>query len=210
MNKDENGALARSSPALAKLADDNASLEQQRGVAIANAAPIAGPGNYGGLPPSPAPAEVNAPGAPNASGYGGYGGAGSFDQAKSEYDKGRYTSAYAGFSALAANDPNSALWAARTKQAISGPAGAAREFDQLAQRLSGTTYGYSATLEGARCYRLMGAYDVAREHLSRLRGVPSFDTQAQNELDLINAAIAHPQAPAATATASAPANATRQ
>lgn len=187
-------------------------LDKQR-AQVANAGPIAGTGYGSGLPPGESLPPPNA--SPNAATPTAYAGGqqglgGSFSSAQSDYAAGRYARAYGGFSTLAANDPNAALMAARSKQGMSGCGAAVREYDDLAQRAAGTNVGFEATLEGGRCYRLIGAFDAARERLGRLLGVGSYGQQAQQELDLIDGAIASRRAttqPAATATAAASATA---
>jgi hypothetical protein len=187
----------------------------------ATATPTAAGEGYGGAGPAPAQAAAPPPPAKDkqeAEKKGG-GGGGAFDNAMAAYNAGRYDEAGKLFDALAANDAYAALWAARAwRDGSLKCRGTVGRFDSVAGRAAGTSVGYDALLEGARCYRLLGAYDAARDRLNRLLGaydaardrlnrllsVPSHEARAREELQRIapsnNAANAAPKPAAQTAS----------
>jgi len=145
--------------------------------------------------PPPAPTATATPG------YGSGGGGAAFNNAMAAYNAGRYDDAARLFGALAANDSSAALWEARSMREGSPKCrGAVTKFDLVAQRAAGTTVGYDAKLEGARCYRVIGQVAAAQQRLNELLSVPSHADRAKDELQKIsntNAAKAPAKAPAA-------------
>jgi hypothetical protein len=172
-----------------------------------NAAPVPYP------PPPPAAAAGAAP-RPEAQGQTQTASTGSptFNAGMAAFNAQRYGEAFRIFDSLSANDINAALYAARSLVQISGCSAAAPRFDEVAMRGAGTQQGWDATFDGGRCYRLIGAFDMARDHMRTLLNVPRYAAQAQQELDAIDRAQAvaararqAQQPPAATATATPPA-----
>jgi hypothetical protein len=129
-----------------------------------------------------------------------------FAAAKSLYDAGRCAEALSKFEALAAHDPEAALYAARCIAKTKGCDAAAARYDDVASRNAGTELASNAALEAARCYKDEGKLAAARRRYVRL-GKDSFvGGQANAELASLDTAWrAEPKAskPAATATATA-------
>jgi hypothetical protein len=106
-----------------------------------------------------------------------------FDAALAAYRARRFDDASRGFESLAAADPNSDLWAARSLREGHGCSAAAQRFDQVARRNPGTGTAWEALLEGAQCYRAVGDTANARSRLTSLLRVDSYKDRAQAELD---------------------------
>jgi TolA-binding protein len=167
------------------------------------ASPVAGSAGGGmaaaespavGAPASP-PAAAPAPAAPVAAAVAPAGqafdsekaeGASPFDTALAAYRARRYDDASRGFESLAATDPNSDLWAARSLREGHGCGAAAQRFDQVARRNPGTGTAWEALLEGAQCYRAVGDTANARSRLTSLLRVDSYKDRAQAELDRLS------------------------
>lgn len=157
-------------------------------------------------PPAAAAPAATATAAQGAGGYAsGPAGAAAFNNAMAVYNAGRYDDAARLFGGLAANDSNAALWEARSMREGSAKCrGAAAKFDLVAQRAAGTTIGYDAKLEGARCYRVIGQSAAAIQRLNELLAVPSHEARARTELQSMNAGQAA-KAPAKAAPSPPPA-----
>lgn len=146
----------------------------------------------------------------------GSGGVPAFQSAMDDYRAKKFDDATRRFDTMAANDPNAALWAARSVRDGSGCGAAVARFDQVAARADGTPTGYEAMLDAGRCYKQLGNYDAARARFAKLAGVPTYATRAQTELDTMapaaraqtKTAAPMPMKPMATATATAAATAT--
>jgi hypothetical protein len=149
------------------------------GGAPAHAAPPPMVGAGGGGAPlrgyAPAPAQESKSAAPSA-----------FDTALGAYQAGRYDDATRAFDALAANDPNAELWAARSVREGKGCRSAIARFDRVAGRASGSPPGWDALLEGALCYRSINEYAKARVRLNALLVVDSHKDRARAELDRLD------------------------
>ena len=140
-------------------------------------APVAQSGAYGGAYPGQSQAPATPPAEQGAVAGGDYG------SAMAAYNAHNYLAATRGFDALAAQgDQNAALWAARSVREGSGCAAAVTRFDQVKARAYGTNPGYDATLEGGRCYRVMGSFDIARSRFQQLLTVPAYEARARTEL----------------------------
>jgi hypothetical protein len=111
-----------------------------------------------------------------------------FDAAMAAYRAKRFDDARRGFEALAAADPNADLWAARSVRESRGCGAAAARFDQVARRATGTSTGWQAQLDGARCHASLGDADGARARLRPLLGVDAFRDRAQTEIDRLSGA----------------------
>lgn len=106
-----------------------------------------------------------------------------FPGAMAAYRARNYQEATRAFDALGrAGDASAALWGARSVRDGSGCAAAVSRFDEVASRSFGTTPGYDATLEGARCYRALGQGEEARVRLTKLLAVAEYASRAQAEL----------------------------
>jgi hypothetical protein len=129
----------------------------------------------------------------------------SFASAKAAYDSGDYGRATTLFDSLAnSGDLKAALWAARSVRDSAGCSVAVSRFDQVASAGARTREGYDATLEGGRCYKLLGQSDAARRDFDSLLTVPAYVDRAKSELASMGpraaakAVKAAPQAPAAS------------
>lgn len=132
--------------------------------------------------------------APAVGGAGG-GAGGDWGSAMAAYNAHNFTAATRSFDALAAQgDENAALWAARSVREGNGCASAAGRFDKVMAQAYGTTPGYDATLEGGRCYRLMGSFDLAQARFVRLLTVPAYAQRAQTEISAMQPAQQQAQA----------------
>ena len=141
-----------------------------------------------------------------------------FDAAVRLYESGRFDEATRAFEALAGQDVNADLYAARSIREGKGCRPAVARFDRVAQRATGSPPGWDALLEGAICYRSMGDFPNARVRLTPLLSVDSHKDRARAELDRLGdvqsggsagagaAKAARPRAPAAAAPASPPAD----
>jgi hypothetical protein len=143
-------------------------------------------------PPPAAPAQAVAGGstrpAIDKSQAAGSGPQAPLDEAKALYAARDFPSATAAFDSIAAGgDLDAALWAARSVREGNGGCALAKDrFDQVAARAWGTTTGYQATLEAGRCYRTLGATDVAQAHYSKLLTVQQFAPLAQMEINAMS------------------------
>jgi hypothetical protein len=100
------------------------------------------------------------------------------------------------------SDPEVALSAARSvRDGSGGCAQAIARYDALASRAFGSRAGYDAVLEGGQCLRSVGSTEPARQHFSRLIGVPEYAARAQAGLDSLSQ-IASTAAPPPRAKAS--------
>jgi hypothetical protein len=198
----------RSAKAAARAARD----DELGGVA---AGPAAGGGGGGfAAPPPPAAAAAPAPYAANQSGASAES-TSPFDAAVKLYESGRFDEATRAFEALAGQDVNADLYAARSIREGKGCRAAVARFDRVAQRAGSTPPGWDALLEGAICYRSIGDFASARVRLTRLLTVDSHKDRARAELDRLGdgpnqgavvaspAAKARPAAPRAAAAAPA-------
>ncbi len=94
-----------------------------------------------------------------------------FSSAMADYNARRFQQATQKFEGEAqTGDKNAALWAARSSREGSGCAAAVARFDRVAAQSKGTAVGRNATLEAARCYRVLGNYAAARQRLAELEG----------------------------------------
>jgi hypothetical protein len=107
----------------------------------------------------------------------------SFDAAVRLYESGRFDQALKAFEALATQDVNADLYAARSIREGKGCRQAVARFDRVAQRGTGTAPGWDALLEGAICYRQMGDFPDARVRLTPLLSVDSHRDRARAEMD---------------------------
>jgi hypothetical protein len=110
----------------------------------------------------------------------------------------------------AKDDALSALETARSVRESTGCQAAAKQFDDVANEMWGTTAGYNATLEGAQCYAQLGQLGPATSRYQRLLPVPSYAARAQAGINAISQvasskarAVARPARPAAAAGAPA-------
>jgi hypothetical protein len=138
-------------------------------------------------PAAEAPAPANVPGAAN-DGVASTAGADPFGTAMAAYRARRFDEARRAFDALAGSDPNADLWSARALREARGCSAAASRFDQVAQRAAGTTTGWEAQLDAARCFAANGDAAGARTRLRTLLGVDAFRSRAQAELDRLGRA----------------------
>jgi hypothetical protein len=147
-----------------------------------------------GAPPVVAPAAAPAaPGAPaaKAAAFDDLASASSaFDAAMQAYRAKRFDDARRAFEALAPADANADLWAARALRESRGCGAAAPRFDQAAGRAAGTSTGWQASLEAAKCYAAIGDAAAARTRLKPLLGVDAFRDRAQAEIDRLGRAAA--------------------
>ncbi len=72
---------------------------------------------------------------------------------------------------------------------------AVSRFDEVAQHASGSSSGWEALLQSARCYRSLGDVANARARLTTLLGVAQFKDRARSELDLLDRSAATPSQP---------------
>jgi hypothetical protein len=142
------------------------------------------------MAPPPAPAAGGAGLAQGAYAQGlasSRGGATSpFDSALAQYRSGQFDPAARAFDALAPNDVNAELWAARSVREGTGCGAAVARFDHVAQRAPGAPAGRDALLEGALCFRALSSFGEARARLGSLLRVPSYRDRARAELDRID------------------------
>jgi hypothetical protein len=130
-----------------------------------------------------------------------------FKAAMAFYRAGRWDEAQKAFDNLAANDPNAELMAALAVSNGKGCKEAIARFDKLAQRAAGTSTGWDALFEGARCYARIGDAPNARVRLNALLKVDSHKDKAKAELqklDSTNASAPARKAQAAPAAKPAP------
>lgn len=134
--------------------------------------------------PAAAPAAADAP-AKAASGKSGTSSADAraFAAAKSLYDAGRYADALPKFEALAANNPEADLYAARCIARTRGCAAAEARYDSAAQTNAGTETGSRAQLEGARCYQSTGDVVAARKRYSAAKDEGLLESEASKALE---------------------------
>lgn len=153
----------------------------------------------------PAPPAATATAAPGSGGYADNTNNAARNNAMAAYNAGRYDDAARFFGALAANSIDAAIWEARSMREGSPKCrGAVTKFDQVAARAAGTTVGYDAKLEGARCYRVIGQVAAAIQRLNELLTVPSHEARARQELQSMGS-NAQGKAPAKAAPSAAPA-----
>ena len=187
-------------------AERSAAMARKSAVAPAMPSPGGGAGATAGAraesrfatPPAAAPADAPmsapmaaaapAPAAPPAAEGASGTGVSPFDAAMSAYRAKRFDDARRGFEALAAGDPNADLWAARSVRESRGCGAAAARFDQVARRATGTSTGWQAEFDGARCHASLGDADGARARLRPLLGVDAFRDRAQTEIDRLSGA----------------------
>jgi hypothetical protein len=123
-----------------------------------------------------------------------------FAAAQANYRAGRFDDATQEFDALAPNDPNAALWAARSVRESQGCSAAVGRFDRTVRQARQSPPGWDALLEGALCYRQLGDFGTARARLSALLGVDSHKDRARAELarlDQLQQAQSSSEAPTA-------------
>jgi hypothetical protein len=113
-------------------------------------------------------------------------GASPFDAALAQYRLGHFDQAARAFDALAPNDVNAELWAARSVREGTGCGAAVARFDHVAQRAPGAPAGWDALLEGALCFRALASFGEARSRLGSLLRVDSYRDRARAELDRID------------------------
>jgi len=101
------------------------------------------------------------------------------------YQAGRFDDARRAFDAMGPGDAAAELWAARSVREERGCGAAIGRFDRVALRATGTSPGWDALFEGARCRVALGDYAGARSRLESLATVDSFRDRAQAELDRI-------------------------
>jgi hypothetical protein len=78
------------------------------------------------------------------------------------------------------------LAAARALRDSQGCRAAVSRFDEVAQHAAGSSAGWEALLESARCYRSLGDSANARARFTTLLGVAEFKDRARSELDLLD------------------------
>jgi hypothetical protein len=105
-----------------------------------------------------------------------------FAAALASYRAGRFDEAAHMFDALGPNDPNAALWAARSVREGQGCGAAVSRFDKTVRQARQSPPGWDALLEGALCYRQLGDFGTARSRLTALLGVDSHKDRARAEL----------------------------
>jgi len=108
-----------------------------------------------------------------------------YASALSAYQAGRFDDARRVFDAIATGDATAELWAARSVREERGCSAAIGRFDRVAQRATGTSPGWDALFEGARCRAALGDYAGARSRFEALANVDSFRDRVQAELDRI-------------------------
>ncbi len=72
---------------------------------------------------------------------------------------------------------------------------AVTRFDEVAQHAAGSSAGWEALLQSARCYRSLGDVANARARLTTLLGVMQFKDRARSELELLDRASTTPPQP---------------
>jgi hypothetical protein len=72
---------------------------------------------------------------------------------------------------------------------------AVSRFDEVAQHAAGSSSGWEALLQSARCYRSLGDAPNARARLTTLLGVAQFRDRARSELEVLDRAAAIPSQP---------------
>jgi hypothetical protein len=127
-----------------------------------------------------------------------------FDTAVKLYESGRFDEATRAFEALAGQDVNADLYAARSIREGKGCRSAVARFDRVAQRGSGSPPGWDALLEGAICYRSIGDFADARVRLTPLLSIDSHKDRARAEIDRLGDVQAQGNAAAAPAKAAKP------
>jgi hypothetical protein len=147
-----------------------------------------GGGGFAAPPPAAAPMAPAAPMPVAAQAYASRGAAAepassSFDAAVRLYESGRFDEATRAFEALAPQDVNADLYAARSIREGRGCSSAVARFDRVAHRANGSPPGWDALLEGAICYRSIGDFGSARVRLTPLLSVDSHRDRARAEID---------------------------
>jgi hypothetical protein len=127
-----------------------------------------------------------------------------FDAAVKLYESGRFDEALRAFEALAGQDVNADLYAARSIREGTGCRAAVVRFDRVAQRASGSPPGWDALLEGAICYRSIGDFGNARVRLTPLLSVDSHKDRARAEIDRLGEVQSQGSAVAAPGKAGRP------
>ncbi len=103
------------------------------------------------------------------------------------YRAGNFGQATPALDALAASEPEAALYAARSvRDGGGGCAAAIPRFDSLASRSFGTRVGYDAVFEGGQCLRQVGSTEMARSHFGRLLTVPAYAPRAQAAIESLS------------------------
>jgi anti-sigma factor RsiW len=105
-----------------------------------------------------------------------------FETAMEAYRAKRFDEAVRDFDALAADNAEAALWAARALREAHGCKASVNRFDQVASRPTAGQPRWVATLEAAACYKTLGDVAGARERLLRLVQMASFRDRALTEL----------------------------
>lgn len=141
--------------------------------------------------PSPAPAA-----APAANAQGALGGAIATDHAEEGFGR-----AAGGGAAKSSVGPADLLAGARATRDASGCQAALPLFERVAQTSPGTRSAHDATLEAARCYRVLGQADRARDRYASLLGVGSHEAIARAELGSMGSPAGHAAAKPAPARA---------
>lgn len=116
-----------------------------------------------------------------------------FEDGLAAYRAQRYSDATRTFDQQAATgDDHAALWAARSVREGQGCATALPRFERLAARSKGTPSGNDALLDSARCNRVLGNGDRARDHYNRLLDEQAYAARARAELDSMGHAAGGP------------------
>ncbi len=165
-----------------------------------------GGGGFAAPPPAAAPMAAAAPMPVAAQAYASRGAAAEsapspFDAAVRLYESGRFDEATRAFEALALQDVNADLYAARSIREGKGCRSAVARFDRVAHRANGSPPGWDALLEGAICYRSIGDFGSARVRLTPLLSVDSHRDRARAEIDRLGDVQAQGGAVAAPAKA---------
>jgi hypothetical protein len=105
-----------------------------------------------------------------------------FEAAMEAFRAKRFDEAARSFDALAADNAEAALWAARAVREAHGCKSSVNRFDQVASRPAAGQARWVATLEAAGCYKTLGDITGARERLLRLVQVASLRDRALSEL----------------------------
>jgi Putative zinc-finger len=103
--------------------------------------------------------------------------------------------AAAGAEPAAGSSSSPGLAAARALRDSQGCRAAVSRFDEVAQHAAGSSAGWEALLESARCYRSLGDSANARARFTTLLGVAEFKDRARSELDLLDRPPASPPPP---------------
>jgi hypothetical protein len=101
----------------------------------------------------------------------------------------------AGAEPSGASSSGPGLAAARAVRDSQGCRAAVSRFDEVAQHAAGSSAGWEALLESARCYRTLGDSANARARFTTLLGVAEFKDRARSELDLLDRPPASPVQP---------------